>query len=77
MAVDRDRVDAFIGELAAFLVEDDHVMKFARTIGQPYAKQWARLRMLTPLSNEPCTVEEAAAVLRSFLLGDKPCSKSK
>jgi len=61
-----DRKLAFVRVLANYLVGDQGVMSIRLEMGDPNAKQWARLRAATPLFGYP-TEDEAASQLASWL----------
>ena len=58
--------EAFIKELAKFLVESQVEKGLKLAVGQKEAKEWARLREKTPLFGYP-TIEEAEETLTKFL----------
>jgi hypothetical protein len=61
-----DLKEAFVRELAVFLVKDQAAKSIRLEMGDANAVAWAALRGKTPLHGYP-TVEEAEAVLRDWL----------
>jgi len=59
------RKELFIVQLAEFLVGDQALKSIKLEMGDIFAKQWAELRGVSPLSGYP-TLEEAIETLTQF-----------
>lgn len=68
IAAHEQRKKLFIRELAVFFAEKQALRSIGLQMGDQHAKEWAKLRGLTPLFGYP-TVDEAEKTLSDWLLG--------